>query len=111
MQEKLFLEGGGELRRLGGKASLPPVDRTLLQDYLASEGITWKFNLSNSLWWGGMHEQLIKDIKTLGKTLLKVEQLEAVILDIERYLSNRPLIYVESDSGEEQVPTRVWKRT
>ena len=45
-----------------------------LQDYLASEGITWQFNLSKSPWWGGMYERLIKDIKktlykTLGKTL------------------------------------------
>ena len=57
-----------------------------------------------------MYERLIKDIKktlykTLGKTLLKPEQLEAVIMDIERHLNNRPLTYVESDSGEEQVLT------
>ena len=75
-----------------------------LQDYLASEGITWRFNLSKSPWWGGMYERLIKDIKktlykTLGKTLLKPEQLEAVIMDIERHLNNRPLTYVESDMG------------
>ena len=57
-----------------------------------------------------MYEWLIKDIKktlhrTLGKTLLKPEQLEAVIMYIERHLNNRPLTYVESDSGEEQVLT------
>ena len=57
-----------------------------------------------------MYERLIKDIKktlykTLGNTLLKPEQLEAVIMDIERHLNNRPLTYVESDSGEEQVLT------
>ena len=79
-----------------------------LQDYLASEGITWRFNLSKSPLGGGMYEQLIKDIKntlykTLGKTLLKPEQLEAIIMDIERHLNNRPLTYVESNSGEEQV--------
>ena len=81
-----------------------------LQDYLASEGTTWRFNLSKSPWWGGVYEQLIKDIKkrlykTLGKTLLKPEQLESVIMDIEIHLNNRPLTYVESDSGEEQVLT------
>ena len=57
-----------------------------------------------------MFERLIKDIKktlykTLGKTLLKPEQLEAVIMDAKRHLNNRPLTYVESDSGEEQVLT------
>ena len=62
-----------------------------------------------------MYERLIKDIKktlykTLGKTLLKPGQLEAVIMDIERHLNNRPLTYVESDIGEEQVltPNIIW---
>eukprot|EP00795_Rhopilema_esculentum_P001699 gene1699-biopygen10278 len=81
-----------------------------LQDHLATLGITWRFNLSKSPWWGAMYERLIKDLKktlykTLGKTHLQFEQLEAVIMDIERHLNNRPLTYVESESGEEQVLT------
>ena len=57
-----------------------------------------------------MYERLIRDLKrtlykTLGKTHLKFEQLEAVVMDIERHLNNRPLTYVESESGEEQVLT------
>ena len=81
-----------------------------LQDHLASLGITWRFNLSKSPWWGAMYEKLIRDLqrtlyKTLGKTHLKFEQLEAVVMDIERHLNNRPLTYVESESGEEQVLT------
>ena len=55
-----------------------------------------------------MYERLIRDIKktlykTLGKTHLNFEQLEVAIMDIERHLNNRPLTYVESESGEEQV--------
>ena len=47
-----------------------------------------------------MYERLIKDIKktlytTLGKTRLTFEQLNIVIMDIERHLNNRPLTYVE----------------
>ena len=81
-----------------------------LQDHLASLGITWRFNLSKSPWWGAMYERLIRDLKrtlykTLGKTHLKFEQLEAVVMDIKRHLNNRPLTYVESESGEEQVLT------
>ena len=81
-----------------------------LQDQLVSLGITWRFNLSKSPWWGSMYERLIKDLKktlykTLGRTHLQLEQLEAVIMDIERHLNNRPLTYVESESGEEQVLT------
>ena len=81
-----------------------------LQDHLAREDITWQFNLSRSPCWGGMYERLIKDVKktlykTLGRTTLSFEQLETVIIDIEKHLNNRPLTYFESDGGEEQVLT------
>ena len=81
-----------------------------LQDYLARQDINWRFNLSRSPWWGGMYEQLIKDVKktlhkTLGRTHLNFEQLEAVVIDIEKNLNNRPLTYLDSDGGEEQVLT------
>ena len=53
-----------------------------------------------------MYERLIRDIKqTLGKMHLSFEQLEAVIMDMERHLNIRPLTYVESESGDEQVLT------
>ena len=58
-----------------------------MQDFLAMQEITWRFNLAKSPWWGGMYERLIKDIKktlykTLGKTHLTFEQLEVVIMDM-----------------------------
>ena len=61
-------------------------------------------------WWGGLYERLIKEIKTtlyktLGKTHLLYDQLETVILDIDRHLNNRPLTYVESSQEEEQILT------
>ena len=84
-----------------------------LQDHLAREYITWQINLSRSPWctWGGIYERLIKDVKktlhkTLGRTTLRFEQLETVIIDVEKHLNNRPLTYLESDGGEEQVLTR-----
>ena len=57
-----------------------------------------------------MYERLITDIKktlykTLGKTHLTFEQLEVVIMNIERHLNNRPLTYVESDGGDKKVLT------
>ncbi len=60
--------------------------------------------------WGGLYERLIKEIKatlykTLGKSRLLFNQLETVILDIERHLNNRPLTYVESSQEEEQILT------
>ena len=57
-----------------------------------------------------MYKRLIKDAKktlykTLGKTSLTFEQLEAVVIDIEKHLNNRPLNYFGSEGGEEQVLT------
>lgn len=43
--------------------------------------------------------------KTLVKTHLTFEQLEVVVMDIERHMNNRPLTYVESGGGEDQVLT------
>ena len=82
-----------------------------LHDFLAAQEIQWTFNLAKSPWWGGIYERLIKDVKktlykTLGKTKLTctLEQLEAVVMDIEKHMNNnRPLTYVESERGEDQV--------
>ena len=81
-----------------------------LHDYLASQDINWTFNLAKSPWWEGLYERLIKEIKTtryktLGKTHLFYDQLETVILYIDRHLNNRPLTYVESGQKEEQIVT------
>ena len=81
-----------------------------LQDFLAQQQITWQFNLSRSPWWGGLYERLIKEVKktlykTMGRTHLEYAQVEVIVMDIERHLNNRPLTYMESEIGEEQVLT------
>ena len=78
-----------------------------LHDFLAAQEIEWTFNLAKSPWWGGMYERLIKDVKktlykTLGKTELTFEQLEAVVMDKEKHMNNCLLMYIESESGEDQ---------
>ena len=78
-----------------------------VQDYLARQEIIWRFNLSKSPWWGVMYERLLKDIKkkVLGRSTLSFDQLEAIVIDIEKNVNNRPLTYVESEQEEEQVLT------
>ena len=81
-----------------------------LQDHLERENTRWQFNLSTSPWRGGMYERVIKDVKktlykTLRRTTLSFEQLETVIVDIERKMNNRPLTFLESEGGKEQVLT------
>ena len=43
--------------------------------------------------------------KTLGRTHLTYEQLEAVVIDVEKNLNNWPLTYLDSNGGEERVLT------
>jgi len=58
--------------------------------------------LARSPWWGGFFERLIGIMKNtlskaIGRALLKYQELEEVLLDVESLLNNRPLCYV----GEE----------
>jgi hypothetical protein len=77
-----------------------------LFNYLAVNNINWRFNMSRSPWWGGFFERLIGIMKislskTIGKALLRFEELEEALLDVEVFMNNRPLCYV----GEEfEVP-------
>ena len=59
-----------------------------------------------------MYEKLIKDIKktlykTLGRTNFMFSQSEAVLIDIERHLNNRPLTYVENNENSRILTTNV----
>lgn len=77
---------------------------------LLSNAADYLFNLSKSPWWGGLYKKLIKYVKkmfykTRGRTSFQYEQLETVVMDIERHLNNCLLMctYVENKLGEEQV--------
>ena len=64
--------------------------------------IEWRFNLSRAAWWCGQFERLIGLFKrsfhkTVGNGMLAFEELEEVVLDVERALNDRPLSYVEND--------------
>ncbi|CAB3986293.1 Pro-Pol poly [Paramuricea clavata] len=81
-----------------------------LQDYLARQEVWWRFSLSMSPWWGGMYEHLHKDIKkalykVLERSTLFLDQLQAIVINIEKNVNNRPLTYVESEQEEKQVLT------
>ena len=73
-----------------------------LHQFLADNGLEWRFNLSRAPWWGGQFERLIglfkrAFYKTIGNGILSFEELAEVVLDVEVALNNRPLTYVEDD--------------
>ena len=43
---------------------------TKAQDFVANQGITWKFILEKAPWWGGYYERMFQLRKILGKTQL-----------------------------------------
>ena len=73
-----------------------------INQFLSTNNIVWKFNLSRAPWWGGQFERIVGLVKqclykTVGRANLTVKELEEVILDIEVNLNNRPLTYLEED--------------
>lgn len=73
-----------------------------LQNYLSTNQIKWQFNLSRAPWWGGQFERMIGLVKsalnkTIGNGILRWNELQEVLLDVEITLNNRPLSYLEDD--------------
>ena len=63
------------------------------RDFLASEKIKWKFNLSRAPWWGGQFERMIglfKQMlyKAMENAHLTMVEMQEVMLDIEIKMNN-----------------------
>ena len=62
-------------------------------DFLASEKLKWKFNLSTAPWWGGQFERMIGVMKQLlykamGNAHMTMVEMQEVMLDIEINMNN-----------------------
>ena len=73
-----------------------------VNNYVASQSIKWKFNLSRAPWWGRFLERLIGIMKpvlskVVGKGMVTFVELQDTLLDVECFMNNRPLVYL----GEE----------
>ena len=99
---KLMLSDNAK-KFVGAKKWLKTLQRDdEVNNYVASQSIKWKFNLSSAPWWGGFFEQLIGIMKSalskfVGKAMLTFAELEGTLLDVEGFMNNRPLVYL----GEE----------
>ena len=74
----------------------------ILNHFLNTKGIKWKFSLRRAPWWGGQFERMVGLVKnalykTVGKSKLERHELAEVLTDIKTTLSNRLLIYMEED--------------
>ena len=74
-------------------------------NYASSKRIVWKFIVERAPWMGGFYERIVKDIKlslkkTIRKSLLKYEELETVVVEVEGILNSRPLTYVGEENEQ-----------
>ena len=77
----------------------------LVKQSLANHRCEWRFIPSRAPWMGGFWERLIgvlkrSLLKTLGHSLVTRQELEAVVIEIESNLNDRPLTYVYDDLNE-----------
>ena len=59
-----------------------------------------------SSWWGGFYERLVRSVKltsrkTLEKSFLSFEELQAILCEIEYLINCRSLVYTSSDDVHE----------
>ena len=72
------------------------------QNYLATQGIEWKFIIEFAPWTGGFYERmvgLVKSVlkKSIGKLCLNMCQLITLLSEVQAVVNSRPLVYVGDD--------------
>ena len=69
--------------------------------YMANNGVTWKFIVERAAWWGGFWERLIQTVKrtlkVIGRSCLRFEELNTLLVEVEGIVNARPLTYVYDD--------------
>ncbi|XP_065197182.1 uncharacterized protein LOC135828689 [Sycon ciliatum] len=72
---------------------------------LVNSRVNWLFNVEKAPWWGGIFERLIKSMKgclkkVIGNAHLSLDELQTILMEVERTLNSRPLTYVSSEDTE-----------
>ncbi|GFW82054.1 integrase catalytic domain-containing protein [Trichonephila clavipes] len=92
----------------GGFNDLSKLNWSKIVEETRTPKILWKFIPPTAAWWGGWWERLVRTVKellkrTLGRSVLKYDELYTVLCDCESIINCRPLTYV-SENPEELIP-------
>ena len=76
-----------------------------VNNYLTKKGVQWTFIPKRSPWFGGLYERLIRITKythkkTLGRSLVNLDELNTIVIKIESVINDRPITYISTDIGE-----------
>ena len=77
-----------------------------VKKFMLLVGVTQKFILPASPWWGGFYERLVRSVKTclkktIGRALVTYEELQTVLCEVEAVINSRPLAYISEDDLDE----------
>jgi len=104
-----YLSAAEELRTM---MELPEI-----KEELGRRGVTWKFIPKRAPWYGGFWERLVGVTKTaikkvLGRRHVSLQTLEAIVVEIEAVVNDRPLTFVpsEADDPEPLTPSHLLHR-
>ena len=78
-----------------------PGSREVVQ-YMANNGVTWKFIVERAAWWGGFWERLVQTVKrtlreVLGRSCLSFDELSTLLVEVESVVNARPLTYISDE--------------
>ena len=76
-----------------------------IKEQLSRRGVTWKFIPKRAPWYGGFWERLVGVTKTaikktLGRRHVSLRTLEAIVVEIEAVVNDRPLTFVPSEADD-----------
>ncbi|GFX04795.1 integrase catalytic domain-containing protein [Trichonephila clavipes] len=102
----IYCDNGTNFR--GAFNDLSKLNWSKIVEETRTQKILWKFVPPTAAWWEGWWERQVRTVKellkrTLGRSVLKYDELYTVLCDCESIINCRPLTYV-SENPEELIP-------